>query len=229
MITGHPAGAAGPVDYFAEGRPTFLAKVPAQRRARETFNRIVAGAVDLLLESGIAGLNTNAVADQAGVNVASVYSYFRNKESILFFLAEYYENSRVALVAAGTARMRAGSAWVPILSEIIDSMVEFRIEHPGCVVVRRAVESLPGSPDFDGVSTRQAAEVLSRAFARLGGSVPLGQLQKIAHFYTDTVTATVDRAFSVVPHDSEAIEFLKEMSAAWLAVYFPADYDTLHD
>src|SRR5699024_8629541 len=211
------------------GRPPFRAKVPAQRRARETFNRIVAGAVDLLLESGIAGLNTNAVADQAGVNVASVYSYFRNKESILFFLAEYYENSRVALVAAGTARMRAGSEWVPILSEIIDAMVEFRIEHPGCVVVRRAVESLPGTPDFDGVSTRQAAEVLSRAFARLGGSVPLGQLQKIAHFYTDTVTATVDRAFSVVPHDSEAIEFLKEMSAAWLAVYFPADYDTLHD
>lgn len=223
MTIGRPTDEAAQIDYLTEGASTYLVKVPTQKRARDTFNRIVAAAVDLLLESGLACLNTNAVAERAGVNVASVYSYFRNKESILFFLAEFYENSRVALVAAGADRMRSAPEWASTLGEIIDSLVVFRIKHPGCVVVRRAIESLPDSPDFDGVSTQQAAELLSRAFSQLSGTVSPVQLKKIAPFYTDTVTVTVDRAFSKKPHDSEAIEFLKEMSTAWLAVYLPVE------
>lgn len=227
MVKGRPTGAAAPIDYLTDGSATFLVKVPAQRRARDTFNRIVSAAVDLLLDAGISCLNTNAVAERAGVNVASVYSYFRNKESIVYFLAEYYENSRVALVAAGADHLSERSEWRTILAEIIDAMVSFRIDHPGCVVVRRAVESLPDSPDFDGASTQQAAEVLSRAFVRLGRPSPAQQLEKIARFYADTVTVTVDREFSVAPYDSEAIGFLKEMSVAWLATYVSGDRDRL--
>lgn len=206
--------------YLAEDRTAYLAKIPSQRRARDTFNRIVSAAVDLLLEYGLAGLNTNAIAERSAVNVASVYSYFRNKESILYFLAEYYENSRVALVAAGTDRIREGADWQETLFEIIDAMVDFRIAQPGCVVVRRAIEALPESPDFDDRSTGEAATALTQTFMDLAPAQSEDAVQKIAFFFTDMVTVTVDRAFATSPHNAQSIVFFKEMSVAWLSSYF---------
>ncbi|MGR6090149.1 TetR/AcrR family transcriptional regulator [Brevibacterium sp. CSND-B09] len=210
------------VDYYSGGQTTYLSKAPEQKRAQVTFNRIVSAAVGLLLERGLTALNTNAVAEGAGVNVASVYSYFRNKESILYFLAEFYEGSRVALVASGAERIRNGADWKQTVAEIIDAMVDFRIAHPGCVVVRNAVASVPDSPDFDAASTREAAESLTECFLRLSPTSSLQTLRKVTLFFADTVTVTVDRAFATMPHDAQAIAYLKEMSEAWLSTYIDA-------
>ena len=210
------------VDYYSGGRTTYLSKTPEQKRAKATFNRIVSAAVDLLLERGPAALNTNAVAEGAEVNVASVYSYFRNKESILYFLAEFYESSRVALVASGAERIRNGADWKQTVAELIDAMVDFRIVHPGCIVVRNAVASVPASPDFDAASTREAAEALAECFLRLSPTSSPQTLQKVTLFFADTVTVTVDRAFATTPYDAQAIAYLKEMSEAWLSTYVDA-------
>ncbi|MGJ8686843.1 MAG: TetR/AcrR family transcriptional regulator [Spongiibacteraceae bacterium] len=61
-----------------------LRKLPKQQRSRELVDKVLDTAMLIAEESGLAKFNTNALAERAGVEVASVYQYFPNKESILF-------------------------------------------------------------------------------------------------------------------------------------------------
>ena len=58
-------------------------KRPRQERGRATVEAILQAATYILIKSGWEALNTNAVAERAGVNISSLYQYFPNKESIV--------------------------------------------------------------------------------------------------------------------------------------------------
>jgi AcrR family transcriptional regulator len=57
-------------------------KTPSQERARATVEAILQAAAYILVKDGWEKFNTNSVAERAGVNIASLYQYFPNKESI---------------------------------------------------------------------------------------------------------------------------------------------------
>ena len=59
-------------------------KLPSQKRSRETVERIMSATVSLLEEIGIEGVTAINVAKKAGVNVASFYQYFPNKNAVIF-------------------------------------------------------------------------------------------------------------------------------------------------
>ena len=57
-------------------------KSPSQSRAKETVDAILQAGAYILIRDGWEGFTTNRVAERAGVNIASLYQYFSNKESI---------------------------------------------------------------------------------------------------------------------------------------------------
>lgn len=61
----------------------FLKKQPVQQRALDSVARILAASRNLLAQEGYDALTTNRIARESGVNVASIYQYFPDKESIL--------------------------------------------------------------------------------------------------------------------------------------------------
>jgi AcrR family transcriptional regulator len=63
-------------------------KEPVQERSRELRNSLLQAATYVLKKEGPYGFTTNKVADRAGVNIASLYQYYPNKESLLFHLVE---------------------------------------------------------------------------------------------------------------------------------------------
>lgn len=63
-------------------------KEPMQKRSIELRDAILKAATYVLKKEGPLGFTTNKVADRAGVNIASLYAYYPNKESILFHLVE---------------------------------------------------------------------------------------------------------------------------------------------
>ncbi len=67
-------------------------KQPKQARSINIVNAIVAAARKILEEEGREALNTNYIAEVAGVNIASLYRWFSGKEEII-------ESSFEALVA----------------------------------------------------------------------------------------------------------------------------------
>lgn len=58
-------------------------KKPKQARAQATFDAILEGATRILLNDGLDKLNTNLVAEVAGVSIGTLYQYFPTKEAIL--------------------------------------------------------------------------------------------------------------------------------------------------
>ncbi len=62
-------------------------RVPTQQRSRQRVEAILDAAETLVLEQGVETLTTRAIAQRAGVPVASLYQYFGDKEAVLLALA----------------------------------------------------------------------------------------------------------------------------------------------
>jgi AcrR family transcriptional regulator len=73
---------------LARPTPTAPRRAPTQPRARVTRDAILIAAERVLERHGIAGLNTNRVAEIAGVSIGSVYQYYPNKEALIAALIE---------------------------------------------------------------------------------------------------------------------------------------------
>ena len=61
-------------------------KLPRQTRSVATVEALVEAATYILARQGLGGFTANKVADKAGVNIASFYQYFPNKEALLFHI-----------------------------------------------------------------------------------------------------------------------------------------------
>jgi len=76
-------------------------KKPKQSRSKVTFDAILVASTYILERDGWAAFTTNRVAERAGVNIASLYQYFPNKEAIVEALRQaHVEASRAAVIAA---------------------------------------------------------------------------------------------------------------------------------
>ena len=65
-----------------------LKKHAKQQRAIATVAAIVEAATYILRQDGPGGFTTNKVAEKAGVNIASFYQYFPNKEALVFHITK---------------------------------------------------------------------------------------------------------------------------------------------
>lgn len=63
-------------------------KVPQQSRAQQTVATILEAAALVLEVKGSDGLNTNLVAQRAGVSVGTLYQYFPNKDALIVALSK---------------------------------------------------------------------------------------------------------------------------------------------
>ncbi len=90
--------------------PTVLPrKLPIQGRSRVTVDTVLQAATYILIEDGYAKLTTNRVAERAGVNIASLYQYFPNKEALVFEIQRrHVEETRAVSQAAIEARRGQG-------------------------------------------------------------------------------------------------------------------------
>lgn len=62
-------------------------KLPRQARSRALVDAILDAAARILAQHGREALNTNLVAEKAGVSIGSLYQYFPNREAIIAAVA----------------------------------------------------------------------------------------------------------------------------------------------
>lgn len=66
---------------------TLRGRKPQQVRAQTTVLLILEAAAQILRSEGRAGVNTNKIAERAGVTIGTLYGYFPNKDAIFIALA----------------------------------------------------------------------------------------------------------------------------------------------
>lgn len=102
---------------------------PQQRRSRESFGRVKAATLEILIEKGPTGVTIADVAERAGVSVGSIYLRVGNRASLLQVvqqeelerLRESMVNRMSALPAGASAEARVNSVVSTFLSEMVDS------------------------------------------------------------------------------------------------------------
>jgi AcrR family transcriptional regulator len=66
----------------------FQRRRPKQARSQATYDSILEAAEQLLQREGAGGLNTNRIAERAGVSIGTLYQYFPDKAAILLATAQ---------------------------------------------------------------------------------------------------------------------------------------------
>ncbi|MDQ3265402.1 MAG: TetR/AcrR family transcriptional regulator [Myxococcota bacterium] len=98
-------------------------KRPSQERARATVEALLQAAAQVLEAEGEEGLNTNKIAERAGVSIGTLYQYFPNKESLLMgLIAAHQEGLRLAIV--GELRKHQTLPLPQLVTQVMSSMLD---------------------------------------------------------------------------------------------------------
>ncbi len=102
---------------------------PKQRRAQETVDVVLQGAVRVLGREGIDSVTTNRIAEAAGVSIGSLYQYFPDKHAIFDALHEQHAQ-RVQQVIARTLDAHATSPLETRLLALMDGLIDEHAADP---------------------------------------------------------------------------------------------------
>lgn len=103
-------------------------KRPSQERSRTTVDAILEAGAYILSHEGWKKFTTNRVAERAGVNIASLYQYFPNKESIALELERRHTEKVRNAVPGIVAHLRSQESLRAALKILFDVVIaEHRI------------------------------------------------------------------------------------------------------
>ncbi len=102
-------------------------KRPLQRRSAATVSVILEAAARILEQHGLAGFNTNLVAQRAGVSIGSLYQYFPGKEALL---AALIRDARSDLLASVQQVCAQSGVLETQLQALIRAAVAHQLQRP---------------------------------------------------------------------------------------------------
>jgi len=134
-----------------------MRKAPKQERSRDTVAAILEATARILAQRGWAGLNTNAVAEIAGVSVGSLYQYFPNKLALIEAVRHRHLQEILDVLRAATAPDTSRRQRVEIL---VEGMIGLHSRHPA--IHQTLLEEAPRSRESKSVHDAFEAEYLHR-------------------------------------------------------------------
>jgi len=117
-------------------------KRPRQNRSKETVESILGATARILVKHGFDGLTTNAVAEQAGVSIGSLYQYFPNKQALVAALIERRLDDKNARTHAALAQVAAAPFPVAVRT-----------------MIRLTIENYAAAPELSRVLIEQVPRV----------------------------------------------------------------------
>ena len=194
---------------------------PAGRKSEATFDHLVTTAAQVLDDVPLRDITTHLIADRAEVNIATLYRYFSDLESILVEFAIRYQTfslvgiKEMALKGAFAGDRRAWSA------EMFDLATVVRTDTTGAIGITRDGYAIPQVREI----TRAAEDVAARMLAIATGYYAPGAGSEDEWYQrfllvVRTTARVLDEACATRPADLEQVELLKEMAFGFFEPYF---------
>ncbi len=177
-------GALYDADFFPMpiDNPLFR-RQPRQTRSRQMVERILTATLTLLERNGIAELSTNHIAEEAEVDIASLYRYFGSKEAILCELTERWLN-KIQMVYLRYADLDAlNLPLLVLLRQIQAELMAIPDTEWGYRLLANLMESLPCLRELDLAHESVTAEFWVRVFRHYGARWDDNKLRAFAHLF----------------------------------------------
>ena len=191
-------------------------KRPLQSRARLTRQKILDATLELLETEGIEKISTNAIARQAGVNIASLYKYFPDKYSVLHELAEEFGQGQAMLICDYLAVTDVDNSIEVVCSGLVDAVIEGTRSGKALVQLQRSLIASPVLLAAYRKTNHAIGESLKPFLQRWGIDLQADQLELTMLCLGETFSALQDLALSRDPHyDQPVVDELKFMLSAY--------------
>src|SRR5262245_29137275 len=145
---------------------------PMQARARATMEMIFEATARIIERDGIAALNTNRIAERAGIGIGTLYEYFPNKDAILIAMAR----KRLAEDEGVVRQALAGAEVDPNVSLVRCAIRTMVALHAQRSKVRRAIMAAHLANGFGSEHARPVQEIAEliakRNASQLGDKAP---------------------------------------------------------
>ena len=137
-----------------------MKKTPQQQRSADTVQRIQDALLEIIAEEGYSAANTNRIAQRAGVNIASLYQYFPNRNAIALAL---FEQAAVELAQQVHHEMLASMTepMETVLPRLFDRLLRFMEQKRAALL--NLVEEVP---ELRGSAQAMSLENLVRSISR---------------------------------------------------------------
>lgn len=121
---------------------------PQQARSRESLNRLLKSAVEVLGQQGVAGTTIPRIAAHAGLTAGAVYRRFRNKDVLLeTAILRVLEDQTKVLLLTLTVEADVEIPFTTLAEQVIDSLVvSYRVNASLLRAVRQFLQEKEGSP-----------------------------------------------------------------------------------
>ena len=188
------------------------------KHPRTTRDRLLDAAADILECDGLPQLNTNALAERAGVTPPTVYRNFNNKEEVMECLAKRFIEAERQWLSGGDGSLDIEGDLEAIVGALIERYWASAREHRGIVALRSAMRVWPSLRPIEEASLRSSTRLLADLLAPHLPDVPPKRLSRIARYTVETVCASVDRCYPLAPDEqSWRIKHLKSCIAMYLS------------
>lgn len=206
-----PPETAASVGAIESDRPAKRIRTPMQARSRQSVEAIVSAAASVLEERGLPGFNTKVVAARAGVNVATLYQYFENKQAILTELARRADRQRSTFLRSVFDGADSAGEWEPLVRRAVDGLVELRRSSPAVGALRHALEADPELHDLHRRTMRSNAAAIQKILLSRRPDLDSERARSIGTLFSTVTIATVDLAFESEEVDRSLIDELVKM------------------
>ncbi|MDQ0864595.1 AcrR family transcriptional regulator [Arthrobacter globiformis] len=193
-----------------------------QKRSRSKMEKVLAAAIDLLVEGGPEAVTTTTVAARAGVSVGWLYNFFDGREALL-------EEILVSCLQGLDNRLDkvnfdlGGPGWKERAEAGVDAHIEFFNETP-------AFRAIWFSSEFTGRMIRanrmhdnELAAYLARSITDVRPDAPEVPLDVVTQIFVGMLDKGFDLAYRESPDHGNAalLEEMKRSSIEYLATYLP--------
>ena len=172
-------------------RPT---REPAQARSRDTVQRILQAAIQVLKSNGIEGFTSNHVAAAAGLSVASVYQFFPNKQAIIYRLYQDWLQEVTDRLTREVQQNRAEPSWQRFAERLSDVLAAAAFDRHAEYELLRAMWSHRELIEFDQRHSRALGDLVAQSMRRYGSKLPAHELSELASFANELHSLVAERA-----------------------------------
>jgi AcrR family transcriptional regulator len=207
---------AGPVPLAPPEGDSGVRRRPVQRRGLATMTSILDAGQELLAERGLEGFTTNAIAERAGINIATLYGYFADKQAILYEMSARYERQRADFLSQLAPQFAQAEDWRDVAVATIDHLARMRTEVPGSVELRTAIVAIPELRHLDHERDDRVTEYLAAALLTVRPDLDPAEARRAAAPVIIAGAHVLDRACEGGTIDEDLLAGFREMVLAHL-------------
>ncbi len=203
-----------------------LRKRPTTEKGWATVNLMLDAALNVVIREGIREVGTRAVAREVGVNIATVYQYFDDIDSLLLAVALRDQSFRTVALAERTIELGESGdmrEWLETTVEMLAIDVIQSGHHRAVVTI---MQSVPAVRAVSTMAWETGARYMATGFAyRYGGDAHSYWLP-ITRAVQSAVRLVIDDAAESSPEDVQRIREVTQMGWEYLLARIPEPVGT---